>query len=269
VDLNAQQTDDETALHFACFRGKPEAARLLLDHGAQVNAKNYRGETPLHLVSRGEYDSPDDGVRIVELLLERGTDLNSQDNVGWTPLHAASYTGKPEITQVLLHHGAKVDAENDLGETPLHLTRQGKSGSQDVVHVAQLLLDGGVDVNIQDRRKWTPLHTASYYVRLEIAQVLLDHGGIAKAEDNLGKTPLHQVSQGNFEFQDAGGRIAELLLERGVDANTQDKNRETPLHVASRCGRLEIVRVLLRHATLKNAQSQTPSDIGLEGTYSP
>jgi ankyrin repeat protein len=62
MDSNAQQKDCETPLHFACFRGKPEIACLLLDHGAQVDAKNEQRETPMHLLSRGEYDSPGDGV---------------------------------------------------------------------------------------------------------------------------------------------------------------------------------------------------------------
>jgi ankyrin repeat protein len=234
-----------------------------------VDAKNYHGETPLHLVSRGDYDSPDDGVRVAELLLGCGTDVNVRDKVDWTPLHSASNNGKPEIVQVLLSHGAKVNAENDLGETPLHLARQGEYGSQFGVRVAKLLLDGGVDVNARDKRYWTPLHAASYYGRLEIAQVLLDHGALAKVEDDQGKTPLHQVSQGNFESQEAGGHIVELFLGRGVDANAQDKNRETPLHLASRCGRLEIVRALLGYASVKNDRSRTPSYLGFEGAFFP
>jgi ankyrin repeat protein len=269
MDLNVQQKDHETPLHFACFQGKLEIAQLLLNHGAQVDAKNYQGETPLHLVSRGEYDSLDDGVCVAELLLERGTDANAYDSDDWSPLHSASNNGKPEIVQVLLAHGAKVDAENDLGETPLHLVRQGKYGSQFGVRVAQLLLNSGADVNARDKRYWTPLLSASYYGRREVAQVLLDHGAIAKVEDNQGKTPLHQLSQGSFESEEAGGHIAELFLERGVSANAQDENRETPLHVASRCGRLEIVRVLLGHASVKNARSRTSSHLGFEGAFSP
>ena len=220
----------------------------------------------MHLVSRGEYNSPDDGVCVAGLLLERGTDVDTPDKVDWTPLHSASSNGKPEIARVLLSHGADVNAENDMGETPLHLVRQGKYDSQDAVRVAQLLLDGGVDVNAQDKRNWTPLHAASYYGRLEIVQMLLEYGAIAKAEDDQGNTPLHQVSQGNFERKEAGGRISQLLLEHGADANSQDKNRETPLHVASRYGKLEIVQVLLGYATVENAR-RTPSHLGLEGAF--
>ncbi len=72
-----QKKYHETPLHLACFWGKPEIAQLLLDHGVKVDAKNDQGETPLHLVSQGKYDSPHDGVHVAELLLECGTDVNA------------------------------------------------------------------------------------------------------------------------------------------------------------------------------------------------
>jgi ankyrin repeat protein len=263
-----QQKDCETPLHFACFRGRPEIARLLLDHGAQLDAKNDQGEIPLHLVSRGDYDSPDDGVRVAELLQERGADMNDKDKFEWTPLHSASNNGRHKIAQFLLSHGAKENLKNHLGETPLHVVRQGQYGSQDGARVAQLLLDAGLDVNARDKRNWTPLHATSYYGRVKIAQVLLDHGAIAKARDDQGKTPLHQVSQGNFESQEAGCRMAELLLERGVDPNAQDDNLETPLHATSRCGKPEIAQVLLGDTAVNNARRPTILHLGLEGTNS-
>ena len=215
-------------------------------------------------MSRGDYDSPDDGVRVAELLLECGANMNAQDAFEWTPLHSASYNGRHEIAQVLLRHGVKMNPENCQGETPLHLIGQGRYGSQDGVRFAQLLLDGGLDVNARDKCNRTPLHAASYYGRLKIAQVLLDRGAIATAVDDQGKTPLHQVSQGSVESLEAGCRIAELLLERGVDPNAQDNNLETPLHLASRRERPEIVQTLLGHTTVKNARSPTSSILGLE-----
>jgi ankyrin len=254
VYLTAQH---ETPLHFACSRGKLDVAQLLLDHGAQVNVKNHKGETPLHLASRGDHDSLDEGVCVVELLLERGTDVNIRDKSEWTPLHSASNNGKYDIAQVLLSHGANVNAENYLGETPLHLVGQCKYGSQDGVRVAQLLLDGGVDVNARDKCNCTPLHAASYYGQLEIAQVLLDHGATKEAKDDEGKTPLHQAVQVNFESHEAGPCMVELLLDWGLDVNAQDDKLETPLHMACCYGRLEIVQVLLRHASLSTTHSKS------------
>jgi ankyrin repeat protein len=261
VDLTAQH---DTPLHFACFRGKPEIARLLLDHGAQVDVKSYNGETLLHLVSRGDHETSDDGVRIAELLLERGTDVNALNESGWTPLHYASINGKDEIAQVLLSHGANVNTENYLGQTPLRLAPY---FAQDSVRITQVLLDRGADVNAQDKGYRTPLHSACHYGRFEIARVLLDHGAKAEAVDDERKTPLHHVSQGDYESKEAGCRIVELLLERGVDMNARDMDQDTPLHAASRCGRLEIVKLLLGYATVNNAQCSTSVYPGLKGAY--
>jgi len=67
-------------LTFRIIHGRPEMARALLNHGVKSNAKNHRGETALHVVSRGRYDpESQDGVCIAQLLLERGVDVNAQD----------------------------------------------------------------------------------------------------------------------------------------------------------------------------------------------
>ncbi len=128
-------------------------------------------------------------------------------------------------------------------------------------------LERGVDVNAQRRDQWTPLHLASFFGRPEIARVLLDHGAKPNAEDNLLKTPLHHVAGSRFESQQDGVRVAQLLLKHGANVNAQDINHETPLHSASLCGRLEIARMLLEHAAVKNDRGQNPSHLDLEGEY--
>jgi ankyrin repeat protein len=105
-DANVQNMDLITRLHWACNLGRLEMARELLDNGVNANVENIRGETPLHLVSRGQYDTQDRGVGVVQLLLERGANVDAQDKSHITPLHLASYYGKLEIVRLLLHHGA-------------------------------------------------------------------------------------------------------------------------------------------------------------------
>ena len=98
-----------------------------------------------------------------------------------------------------------------------------------------------------------------------MAQILLDHGANPNVEDNILRTPLHQVAAGRYESKEHGVRVTRLLLQCGVDVNAQDLKCETPLHLASASGRLEIVRVLLEHATVRNDCGQNPSPLVVEG----
>jgi ankyrin repeat protein len=173
------------------------------------------------------------------------------------------------MARILLNRGVKSNAKNHRGETALHMVSRGKHDSQDEVRITQLLLESGVDVDAQDSADDSPLHYVSYSGKIEIARVLLDHGAKVNAKNDRGETPLHQVSQGEYECQVDGVRIAQLLLDRGAGVNAQDKNRVTPLHLASWCGKLEIARLLVEYATLRNDRVHTQLDVGLEGEYNP
>ena len=87
-------------------------ARELLNHGENPNEDNIRGETALHLVSRGQNSV----VGVVQLLLGHGANVNAQDMCDITPLHLACYHGKLEIVRALLHHGARVRSEEHTSE---------------------------------------------------------------------------------------------------------------------------------------------------------
>jgi ankyrin repeat protein len=144
--------------------------QVFLDHGANANAENDEGKTPLHLVSQGDYDSQENGVVIARLLLQRGVDVHVQDKDHDTPLHLAAFSGRLEIAGVLLDHGANVNAENKQGRTPLHQVAQGTYDSQERdVSVARLLLERGVDVHSKDKDHDTALHAAAFSGKLEIA----------------------------------------------------------------------------------------------------
>jgi ankyrin repeat protein len=72
-----------------------------------VDEESDLGETPLHLVSRGEYDSQERGVHIAQLLLEHGADINPKEKDLTTPLHLARSFGRLEIAGVLLNYDVK------------------------------------------------------------------------------------------------------------------------------------------------------------------
>jgi ankyrin repeat protein len=118
ADVNTRTMNGWTPLHKASFRGWIEISRILLDHGANVNAEN-QGETPLHLVSRRDYSYTQRGVDMAQLLLQHGIDIHAQDKNHDTALHSAAFRGRLEITQVLLNHDANPSTENDKYDSPL------------------------------------------------------------------------------------------------------------------------------------------------------
>jgi ankyrin repeat protein len=245
--------------------------QVLLDHGANADTVNSEGETALHVVSRGVFDSQEQGVGIARLLLQRGLDVHAKDNHNDTPLHSAALSGTLEIARVLLDRGANANVENKRGRTPLHQVARGKYESQEHgVAIAQLLLERGANVQARDEDSNTALHYAAFNERLEIAKVLLDHAVNTAVENERGETTLHLVSQSRHISQEHGVGIVRLLLERGEDVNASDRYQNTAVHSASRLGKLEIVRVLLDHgatAGSENDEAQTPLHIVSQGGY--
>ena len=242
-------------------------ARELLDHGENPNAENIRGETPLHLVSRGQ--NSQEGVNVVQLLLllDCGANVNAQDMCDMTPLHLASYYGRLEIVWVLLQYGARVNLKDDRGQTALHLVLEGnRSVGRDNIRIVRLLLEHGADMNAQDDDNDTPLHLASSFGRLSIVRVLLIHGANADVANIRGHTPLHMLSLWPWGDEGEPDLVETLVYSGGADINARDKNSETPLHVAFRNNRLDIVERLLNSWTrkrrvdkgAKNNKGETP-----------
>ena len=106
--------DGFTALHFAAFFGKPEAARLLLDHGADPAAytRNPFANQPLHAAAAGRH------IEVCRILLAANADVNATQHGGFTPLHESAQHGDAEMSELFLSAGADTAAPSDTGETP-------------------------------------------------------------------------------------------------------------------------------------------------------
>jgi len=118
--VNAWSSDGFMPLHFACFFAKEDAARLLLEQDAQVDAvaKNPMSVMPLHSAAAGH------SLAVVQALLEHGAPPNAKQQQGWTALHEAAQRGDNDMIALLLKHGADPTVKNDEGVTPVQLARE-------------------------------------------------------------------------------------------------------------------------------------------------
>lgn len=108
ASIRAHSPDGWTALHLAAFFGHRDLAALLLDHGADVNARSKserfaRANTPLHAAAANRQ------VEVAALLLERGADVNARDGSGFTPLALAANSKSDLLMLLLLEKGARAD----------------------------------------------------------------------------------------------------------------------------------------------------------------
>nr|5AQ8_A Chain A, OFF7_DB12V4 [synthetic construct] len=159
----------------AARAGQDDEVRILMANGADVNAADNTGTTPLHLAAYSGH------LEIVEVLLKHGADVDASDVFGYTPLHLAAYWGHLEIVEVLLKNGADVNAMDSDGMTPLHLAA--KWGYLEIVEV---LLKHGADVNAQDKFGKTPFDLAIDNGNEDAAGVLLTAAKVKDAADQLG-----------------------------------------------------------------------------------
>ena len=149
---------------------------MLLNHGANADAVNDKGENALHVVSRDVFDSQEQGVVIVRLLLQRGLDVHAKNNNHNTPLHTAAFNGMLEIARVLIDHGANSNVKNKHGRTPLHQVARGKyvEGWRGIA-IAQLLLERGAEVYALDKDRKTASELATLFERFAIADKIDDY----------------------------------------------------------------------------------------------
>ena len=119
--VNAYAADGFFPLGLAAFFRRPEVVDYLIAQGGDVKAvaKNPMQVTALHsAVADGGH------ARIARALVEAGADVNAKQRHGWTPLHGAAHSGDVELVELLLGRGADPDAKHQEGKTALDLARE-------------------------------------------------------------------------------------------------------------------------------------------------
>lgn len=245
---------------------------LVEDGGADVHATTQlEGFTPLHVGAQRLY--LDDQV-FGYLISHAGADPNALDAVGRTPLHWAvvSHRWAPStckaIVESLVAHGADPNARergpnaDDTygGATPLHLAA---SQSFDSV-LAETLLGVGADPCARALEfDWTPLHCAvaneetSINATLQFVSRMLQSGANPGAADCMGRTPLHLMASYTRTQELDQVRMVDMLLAWGAPVDARDAQGRTPLHIAALCLAPKLVGALLAYGASAHARDRS------------
>lgn len=254
-----------TPLHHAADRGASGVARLLLDHGADANAADAHGQTPLHRAGHAGPWKPAPAHDLVQLLIERGATLG---------VFLAAALGDVNRLRALLEHDPQlVHATDTEGRNPLYHAAHNLH-----LDAVALLLAGGADVNRRDQDGQTALGTAithswdagapAVVERLRAAGADLDFfdacsvGDVERVrhllrarsehlqERRWGETPLH------FAARWGQPGVAEVLLQTGLDVNVKTDEGATPLDAAARWGKHTMVEWLKARGGTSSPEGQ-------------
>jgi len=220
-----------------------------------------------------------DNLKELEILLQHGANINATDKSGVTPLHYAIRRGQTEVVKFLIDHGADVNIEDKWGSTPLFSSNSVKitkllldSGRVNIEHISKngfpilqsaisnkeltkirLIIQHGANINAQDKWGFTPLHHAIRSEQPKVIKLLIDHGVNINTKDQWGFTPLQYARQ----YQKT--EVVNFLIDQGADVNTENKLGETPSTSAETTSLLVNAHAIMRHGEEKsNSKGKSP-----------
>lgn len=217
--LSEQQPDNQdssVALNRALYGNgrEVEVIAQLIEQGADVNAKDKNGDTPLIKALQFEAEPG-----LIDLLMDAGADVSAHGEFGYTALHeAASHSKNYIYIDQLIAAGANIEATRDNGATPLH-----DAAYYGVAEAALKLLDFDANPNALQEDERTPLVYAFYssFNQDDVIEVLIPVTDLDSV-DITDRTPLHTAVR-----KIASPSIVLQMLEAGADPNATDSNENT------------------------------------------
>nr|XP_023411907.1 rabankyrin-5 [Loxodonta africana] len=241
-----------TPLHLAASWGLEETVQCLLEFGANVNAQDAEGRTPVHEAISNQHSV------IIQLLISHpDIHLNVRDRQGLTPFACAmTYKNNKAAEAILKRESGAAEQVDNKGRNFLHVAVQ----NSDIESVLFLIsVQANVNSRVQDAFKLTPLHLAVQAGSEIIVRNLLLAGAKVNELTKHRQTALHLAAQQDLPT------ICSVLLENGVDFAAVDENGNNALHLAVMHGRLNNIRVLLTECTVDaeafNLRGQSPLHI--------
>ncbi len=204
-DLEAQDKFVGTALHWAAITGNVDAARILIEAGADLNTHaRADGTTALHVAAQGG------SVEVATLLIEAGAETEARDTDDGTPLHQAARNDRVGMAALLLDAGADISARaRTEGLTPLHAAAHSNASG-----IIELLARSGVDIDEKLPSGLTPLSHAVGNANAGAVRTLVELGadvnGAPDVDPVFPSTPLEEAIARGLE------EIADILRAAGA-----------------------------------------------------
>lgn len=203
--------------------------RKAIDLGININMSlDNNSVTPIHMASIANKGP------IIELLIQNGANINGQDTYSRTPLFFASYHGNEAGAEAILKLNASIAIENK--NTKFNsLLAAAYNGHTNIV---KLLVQYGVNINIQDQYGQTSLFTAVCKNQISTVKALLALGADPNIPSYKNNTVLHLACQNN------NIEILELLLQHEINISYKNRQQKTALDIAIENNHQEIIKIL-------------------------
>ncbi|XP_065914617.1 uncharacterized protein [Dysidea avara] len=221
---------ERTPLMIAAEYNRQDVVKMLLNKGADLNARDEWERTPLMIAA--EYNRQD----VVKMLLNKGADLNARDERGRSALSIALWEGNEELAGALITAGADIKITDNAGNTMLMCAAEG--GCTKVA--SDLLNTGSIDINAVNKRGRSALSIALEEGNEELAGALITAGADIKITDIAGNTMLMCAAEGGCT------KVASDLLNTGsIDINAVNKDGWSALTIAICDGNEELAGALI------------------------
>lgn len=244
VDIDCEDINKHTPLHYAASMGHLGAAIALVENNCDVNAENSAGNRPLHFAATV------DNLELCQLLLHARADINAQNHNGQTALHFATRQACQNTVMYLLNVNADPNIVDANGNTCSHLAI--KSGHIELVGI--LMVDPRTDPSICDDEGETVLHVALKLGHFNLIPMMLPRARDLTRQDASGCSVIIEAIKNQLE-----DLALEMLKTCPKLVHTATDDLVTPLHLAAERGMTNLTKQLL----IEGAQVDAADSNGL------
>ena len=238
ADVNAVNKKGRTPLLLSCIFGQMDSVRALLEAGADPTIGDEEGFSCLHAAVDGQCSKG-----TLQALIDHGAHIDAKRNDGTTALLSACKRGQSTSVIFLLDSGADMNIRKPDGNTCLYLAVHGHCSKETL----QKIIDQGSNVNALNRNGETALIRACYDANSESVRVLLENEAEPNISDALGNSSLLAAIYGRCTYE-----TVKEIIRCKADLDAQDKNGRTALLLACIYRQQETAQVLIESGSNPN-----------------